>query len=330
MTITQSTDLSDVPTMFDGTYTHVDGRCPEMWATLSAAGLEEPTPTEGFGIGFPCSCADDLLTSAYGRGTGVAARLAGNVPGSTYSLPSGDGTGSAPARRGPSERQEAFLVTLVDRKIKPSMKDEYLTALRSSAKWTSRGVSAVIDTLLAAPDFRDETTPAPTRTNRYAAACRKCGGTVPAETGSLLKVGSSWVVEHIGSCPERKPVSVETGIPGEDGTPPLAAPLPDVPEGHYAYPSSGSNDLSFVRVDRPTEGRWAGRTFVKQVIGGHPDAPVARANVASVLASIVEFGVDLAAQTYGQEIGRCYRCNRHLTDETSRQLGIGPDCRSRS
>lgn len=30
---------------------------------------------------------------------------------------------------------------------------------------------------------------------------------------------------------------------------------------------------------------------------------------------------------FGREIGRCYVCNRTLTDETSRSLGIGPVCR---
>lgn len=36
-----------------------------------------------------------------------------------------------------------------------------------------------------------------------------------------------------------------------------------------------------------------------------------------------------AALLYATELGRCCRCNRTLTDETSRALGIGPDCRNR-
>jgi hypothetical protein len=36
-----------------------------------------------------------------------------------------------------------------------------------------------------------------------------------------------------------------------------------------------------------------------------------------------------AGPRYGREIGRCYRCNRTLTDAVSRSLGIGPDCRSK-
>lgn len=34
-----------------------------------------------------------------------------------------------------------------------------------------------------------------------------------------------------------------------------------------------------------------------------------------------------AGPRFGREIGRCYVCGRTLTDETSRQLGIGPVCR---
>jgi hypothetical protein len=104
--------------------------------------------------------------------------------------------------------------------------------------------------------------------------------------------------------------------------------LPDVPEGHYAIPSAtGNNDLDFFRVDRPTEGKWAGYTFLKRVVGGKPDLPVARNQRAEVLQRIVDAGVDAARKQYADAIGRCWKCNRHLTDETSRALGIGPECR---
>lgn len=108
------------------------------------------------------------------------------------------------------------------------------------------------------------------------------------------------------------------------------AALADVPQGHYAIPSSGSNDLMFVRVDRPTEGRWAGRVFVKMVVGGKPEQPVERDRVAGILARIVQAGVAESAALYGQEIGRCWMCNRTLTDEQSRREGIGPDCKLRA
>jgi hypothetical protein len=63
------------------------------------------------------------------------------------------------------------------------------------------------------------------------------------------------------------------------------------------------------------------------IVGGHPDQNVRRANVPGILSRIAEYGVEAAATLYGTELGQCYRCNRHLTDELSRQLGIGPECR---
>jgi Family of unknown function (DUF6011) len=109
-----------------------------------------------------------------------------------------------------------------------------------------------------------------------------------------------------------------------------ASNLPDVPAGHYAVKSlTGNNDLDFFRVDRPTEGRWSGRTFVKRVIGGKPDAPVRGQTALHALQAIRDAGPEAAGVLYGREIGQCYRCNRHLTNETSRALGIGPDCRSK-
>lgn len=110
---------------------------------------------------------------------------------------------------------------------------------------------------------------------------------------------------------------------------PQPTDLPDVPQGHYAITSTGDNDLAFYRVDRPEDGAYAGRVFVKLVVGGHPDRNVPRSHVAGVLARIAEAGPAKAAQLYGQEIGRCSRCNRHLTDDESRAAGMGPDCRSR-
>jgi hypothetical protein len=111
------------------------------------------------------------------------------------------------------------------------------------------------------------------------------------------------------------------------GTPADSRPLPDVPAGYYAVPSAtGDNDLDFWRVDRPTEGPWAGRVFVKRVIGGRADQSVRRIEARSALEAIAEFGPVAAGARYGRELGQCGRCNRHLTDEVSRQRGIGPDC----
>lgn len=103
-----------------------------------------------------------------------------------------------------------------------------------------------------------------------------------------------------------------------------------VPQGHYATESAtGNNDLDFWRVQKPDKGKWAGYTFVNRVIGGRPSVAVRGATAEAALKAIAK-DVPGASIRYGQELGRCSRCNRHLTDETSRALGIGPECRSRS
>jgi hypothetical protein len=110
--------------------------------------------------------------------------------------------------------------------------------------------------------------------------------------------------------------------------PSTQAPAPKVPAGYYAVDSAtGNNDTDFYKVDTPTEGRWAGRTFVKRVIGGKGDTPVRGAEGLAALARIEAAGVKAAAERYGREIGRCGKCNRTLTDEESRAAGFGPVCR---
>lgn len=111
--------------------------------------------------------------------------------------------------------------------------------------------------------------------------------------------------------------------------PTISSAAPAIPEGHYAVPSvTGNNDYDFFRVDVPTEGKWLGYTFVKRVVGGHPDFPVHRSQQAAVLERISEFGVEDAGKLYAEQIGRCRRCNRHLTDEDSRigRNGYGATC----
>lgn len=232
---------------------------------------------------------------------------------------------------GPTDKQVAYLRSLVARLDGIGDADEWVDTLRDAGvehgTWTKANVSSIIDTTKAAIAAQpSSTTPAPhvdgldvlDRPNRYAGSCARCGSHIAEGGGLLAKRNGKWtVVHHADECVERP----------ADTTP--TVDLPDVPAGHYAIESTGHNDLAFYRVDRPTEGRFAGRTFVKLVVGGHPDTNVRRDHVAGILARIVEAGVVESAHRYGREIGRCCRCNRTLTDEASRAAGIGPDCASR-
>lgn len=105
----------------------------------------------------------------------------------------------------------------------------------------------------------------------------------------------------------------------------------DVPAGRYAITGEdGTTD--FYKVDRPTEGRWAGRVFVKLLVahGGYGDdlaeQRVGYAQTAGVLDRIAEAGVQEAMERYGRELGHCGHCGRTLTNAESIERGIGPVC----
>ena len=107
--------------------------------------------------------------------------------------------------------------------------------------------------------------------------------------------------------------------------------LPDVPAGHYAVPKEllgyTENDLYFYRVDKPDKGPLAGRTFIKSIIGGHPEySRFSLKETINVLNAIVKFGIEDAGIVYAQELKRCWKCNTHLTRKASRVLSIGPEC----
>jgi len=116
-----------------------------------------------------------------------------------------------------------------------------------------------------------------------------------------------------------------------------------IPAGYYATPSlTGNNDLDFWRVEKPTEGHWAGYTFAKRVIGGRDDAVIPRdskrrvktqrtdkVTQAAAFAAILKYGIKKSNELFGKELKYCRECGIHLTDELSRSLGIGPVCRGK-
>lgn len=96
-----------------------------------------------------------------------------------------------------------------------------------------------------------------------------------------------------------------------------------LPAGRYAVENE-DGALRFYRVDRPTEGRWAGYTFLKVQAGG--DLHPIKGNAAATILRKIEQDPRSASLRYGQEIGACGVCGRTLTDEASRAAGIGPVC----
>lgn len=95
-----------------------------------------------------------------------------------------------------------------------------------------------------------------------------------------------------------------------------------VPAGRYAVEVDGK--LGFFKVDQPTEGRWAGYTFVKQMASDTEYA--VRGDRKDLVLSAIANAPQAASVRYGREIGACGVCGRTLTDEGSRARGIGPIC----
>lgn len=101
---------------------------------------------------------------------------------------------------------------------------------------------------------------------------------------------------------------------------------PEVPEGRYAVEWDGT--LWFVKVDRPTEGRWAGYTFIERQLGG--DYQRLNRKVQASLLRMIGEDARAAAVRYGKELGHCGSCGRELTNAESRAAGIGPVCRAKN
>lgn len=115
--------------------------------------------------------------------------------------------------------------------------------------------------------------------------------------------------------------------PANDATIPAADV---VPEGRYAVPTEDGalNKLAFYKVDRPTEGKWAGYVFVKLMLSDN-EQRMSKAAGAAILAKIAQVGAANASAAYGREFKHCGVCGRGLTNDESRKVGIGPDCRAK-
>lgn len=96
-----------------------------------------------------------------------------------------------------------------------------------------------------------------------------------------------------------------------------------VPAGRYAIDRDGT--IKFYVVSRPTEGRWAGLTFVDIQASDERHSIRSRSERLSILDQIGE-DVQGAMERYGRELGHCGHCGRTLTNEVSRERGIGPVC----
>lgn len=94
--------------------------------------------------------------------------------------------------------------------------------------------------------------------------------------------------------------------------------------GYYALYHKVEERTYHFKLDMPTEGRWAGYTFLSQVSGDKHTA-IKGAQKAQILNAIKRDPIESAA-LYGKTTGTCGICHRTLTVQESVDRGIGPVC----
>jgi len=103
---------------------------------------------------------------------------------------------------------------------------------------------------------------------------------------------------------------------------------PDIPAGRYAVVDPKDSVLKFYHVDKPTEGKWKGFTFLS-VRASDERYPIKDKTHKRDIMAEIQKDPEEASRRFGREIGRCGICGRTLTDESSREKGIGPICEAK-
>jgi hypothetical protein len=111
-------------------------------------------------------------------------------------------------------------------------------------------------------------------------------------------------------------------LPVVDGALPVKADKNGKPMAlYYAVDIDGTT--KFYRI-KP--GRKAGFYFINVQASDEFHSIRNAGTKAAIVKTILDAGAEDCMRRYGQLLGHCGRCGRTLTDETSRSIGIGPDC----
>lgn len=100
-----------------------------------------------------------------------------------------------------------------------------------------------------------------------------------------------------------------------------------IPDGKYALPAEDGHFV-FYQVDSPTEGKWAGYTFVSQLIGSVGDWNEQRLSrsVSDSVKARIAANVEEAARMFGIKAKACSYCSSPLSNIQSRAAGYGETC----
>jgi hypothetical protein len=101
----------------------------------------------------------------------------------------------------------------------------------------------------------------------------------------------------------------------------------EVPAGRYAIQDARTGTITFYIVEKPTEGKWQGYTFVKMLVGSPGDWRKVRVtDWRGTLSAIKAFGTEAALRLFAEKARRCGLCNSPISTVRSRAGGIGPVC----
>jgi len=140
-----------------------------------------------------------------------------------------------------------------------------------------------------------KTMPCASLPNLYPGKCAECGERVEVREGLRMEVSGKWRITHLeGEC------SVEVF---------------GIPTGRYALrDDEGTVHFYWLREDG---------LFVQASDEFHR---VATRKTQARIIKDIQVDPEGASVLYGRELGVCGRCGRTLTDEESRERGIGPVC----
>lgn len=193
----------------------------------------------------------------------------------------------------------------------------------------------------------------PSKPNKFPGPCARCGNTVPAEQGQLVRHGDGWGAQHLdGTCSVSSDPSGKSTVPEARGKHrPVCVPGGGIPMTGYftveygadqqhatlrfrrqpesasfrpgqvlvAYLSGSDNETSYTSVAHVDEqGRcWMWKRF--------QDNDWVRQAIAAVLGD-----QKTAGEAWARESEKCWRCGRRLTTPESLDQLIGPECAQRT
>lgn len=106
-----------------------------------------------------------------------------------------------------------------------------------------------------------------------------------------------------------------------------AIPANKIPDGKYALPAEDGHFV-FYQIDNPTEGKWAGYTFVSQLVGsvGRWSEQRLSRQVSDSVKARIAANVEEAARMFGIKAKACSYCSSPLSNIQSRAAGYGETC----